>query len=195
MFCVQHNTVAFTWDRASCVSPWPWLPSLQSLSTRTGHPGAKSSCGNWSAANSDCVVSTSLGKVSFHYSGAQTKRLIFMEHQSDHITLPLKYLSDIVTPRPYWRPKPSGIRKLVSGPSLPFHVSSLILILASLALCCDPLPLCLYPLNSAFSPGKAFLPLHAQVSIPHFLRILQRPLPSETPCESQHQGAKPSPPL
>ena len=87
-----------------------------------------------------------------------------MEHQSDHITLPLKYLSDIVAPRPYWRPKSSGVRKCVSGPSLPFHVSSLILILTSLALRCDPLPLCLYPL-SAFSPGKALLPLHAQVSI------------------------------
>ena len=31
-----------------------------------------------------CVVSTSLGKISFPYSGAQTKRLIFMECQSDH---------------------------------------------------------------------------------------------------------------
>ena len=31
-----------------------------------------------------CVVSTSLGKISFPYSGGQTKRLIFMECQSDH---------------------------------------------------------------------------------------------------------------
>ena len=118
-------------------------------------------------------------------------------HGLQHARLPcpslhLKYLSDIVVPRPDCRPEPSGMRKRVSGPFLPFHASYPHFNKSHPSLW----SLAFVPLSTqqCFSPGKALLSLRAPISIPHrgMERCLLRPPASLSirvpplPSENQH---------